>query len=117
MKTTLLKRVAEMERKPLPNCHGGAGALDWTTVLSQHDNPGQVLRFLHDDVLPPGASIGVHTHQHEEHYYFLAGRGKMSLDGQVFEVKAGDIASVYAGGAHGLLNDSDRDLRLIVIGL
>lgn len=117
MKTTLLKRAAEMDRKPLPNCHGGVGALDWTTVSSHHDNPGQVLRFLHDDVLPPGVSIGVHAHQHEEHYYILSGRGKMTLDGQVFDVKAGDIGSVYTGGSHGLVNDSDQDLRLVVIGL
>jgi len=117
IRTTLLKKPTELKRGPLERCHGGAGTLDFTVVMDGRECDGQKLRFLHDDVLPPGASIGVHEHTHEEHYYVLSGRGTMTLDGRTFPVAPGDIASVYAGGSHGLLNDGDQPLRLIVVGL
>jgi uncharacterized cupin superfamily protein len=117
-KTTLLKRRAAMVREPLPQCHGGAGALDWTTVLGGEELRGRHLNYIHDDILPPGASIGVHRHEHdEEYYYFVAGRGVMTLgvDGERCDVQAGDITAVYPGGEHGLENNSNADLRVIVI--
>ncbi len=117
VRTTVLKRRSDLHRGPLDKCHGGVGTLDFTVVMDGRECDGQALRFLHDDVLPPGVSIGVHAHKHEEHYYVLSGRGKMTLDGQVHDVGPGDVASVYAGGSHGLMNDGTEDLRLIVIGL
>ena len=117
-KTTLIKRQAEMVRKPLPNCHDGEGALDWTNVLDGEDVAGRHLNFIHDDILPPGASIGVHRHEHdEEYYYVVSGRGMMTLDGEQLRVEAGDITAVYPGGTHGLENDTDEDLRIIVVSV
>ena len=117
-KTTLIKRRDDMQREPLPECHGGTGALDWTTVLDGRDLRGRHLNFIHDDVLAPGVSIGVHRHEHdEEYYYVLSGRGVMTLDGERFEVKAGDITAVYPGGEHGLENSADEDMRIVVISV
>jgi uncharacterized cupin superfamily protein len=107
-----------MTRKPLPNCHDGVGALDWTSVLDDGDLAGRKLNFIHDDILPPGVSIGAHRHKHdEEYYYVLSGRGTMLLDGDQFEVSAGDITAVYPGGTHGLTNDGEANLRIIVISV
>ena len=39
----------------------------------------------------------------------------MTLDGERFEVEAGDITAVYPGGTHGLENNSDEDLRILVV--
>lgn len=114
--TTLLKRQNQMHRGPLPACHDGAGALDFTVVLSDDDLEGRHLKFIHDDVLAPGVSIGVHTHaDDEEYYYIVEGEGTMTLDGETFAVRAGDIAAVFPGGQHGLANTSDADLRIIVV--
>ena len=116
--TTRIQRRGEMTRRPLPECHGGRGALDWTEVLGGVVQAGRRLAFLHDDVLPPGVSIGVHRHEDdEEYYYILAGRGTMTLDGERFLVAAGDVTAIFPGGSHGLENDSDADLRVLVIGL
>jgi mannose-6-phosphate isomerase-like protein (cupin superfamily) len=117
VRTTLLKHAADLKRGPLEKCHGGKGTLDFTVVCDGRECDGQHLRFLHDDVLPPGASIGVHQHTHEEHYYVLSGRGTMVLDGKSHPVGPGDVGSVYPGGSHGLVNNSPEPLRLIVIGL
>ncbi len=114
--TTFLRKRKDMLRRPDPNCHGGLGDLDWTCVLGREQTRGKRLRFIHDDVLAPGVTIGVHSHRSgEEYYYIVSGRGVMTLDGERFEVESGDVAGVFPGGTHGLENNSDEDLRMIAI--
>jgi uncharacterized cupin superfamily protein len=114
--TTLLRRRTEMRREPLENCHGGTGALDWTDVVGPGELGGRFVHFIHDDVLPPGASIGEHRHADtEEFYYVLSGSGMMTLDGVTSPIAAGDVAAVFPGGSHALANTGTVDLRLIVL--
>lgn len=116
--TTFLRKRDDMESRELANCHDGEGALDWTSVLGKPETEGRHLRFFHDDILPPGASIGVHRHEHDEEYYFIvSGKGTMTLDGEEHVVGPGDITAVYSGGEHGLRNDGDGDLRVLVISV
>jgi hypothetical protein len=117
-RTTGLKRQAQMARRPLARCHDGIGELDWTEVLGPADLPQRRLRFIHDDRVPPGASIGPHRHLHdEEYYYILAGTGEMTLDGTAHRVAAGDVTAVFPGGCHGLVNTGTETMRVLVIGL
>ena len=113
--TTLLRRCKDMKHASLDKCHGGEGALDWTDVVSGKELEGRALKFFHHNILAPGVTIGVHEHNSEEYYYIIDGKGTMVLDGEEFEVGAGDITGVFAGGSHGLRNDSDADLRIVVI--
>jgi mannose-6-phosphate isomerase-like protein (cupin superfamily) len=116
--TTLIKKHPDMRHEPLENCHDGEGALDWKEVLAPDNLKDRHLNFVHDDVLAPGVSIGIHSHKDdEEYYYILAGAGTMSLDGEDCRVAAGDITAVYPGGEHGLLNDGDQDLRVLVFSI
>ena len=76
------------------------------------------LGFTHDDILPPGVSIGIHRHEKDEEYYDnISGCGVMTLDDKQFEVKAGDITAIFPGGSHGLVNNGTEDLRIMVIGI
>ena len=105
-----------MRREPLEKCHGGIGALDWIVVLDGDDLKDKGLNFVHDDILPPGVSIGNHRHNgDEEYYYIVSGKGIMTLDEERIEVTTGDITAVYPGGMHGLENNGSEDLRIIVI--
>ena len=116
--TTLIRRRSEMSRALLPNCHDGRGVIDWTVVLDDQQCRGRQLHFINDDILPPGTSIGLHRHDLDEEYYFiLSGTGVMTLDGVRHEVGPGDITAIFPGGGHGLENNSQEDLRIIVIGL
>ncbi len=115
--TTMIRKGVDMHRRPLDACHGGKGALDFLEVFGRPD-PARRLRFLHDNVMAPGVSIGVHAHsKDEEYYYILSGSGTMTLDGQRIKVQAGDVTGVYPGGSHGLENDSDQNMRLIVFSV
>lgn len=116
--TTMIRKACEMKQVPLPKCHGGRGAVDWTDVLSGPAVAGRKLNFLHDDILKPGVTIGVHRHDSdEEYYYIVSGHGVMTLDGKDHEVGPGDIAAVFPGGSHGLVNDSEEDMRIIVFSI
>ncbi len=115
MQTTFLKSKGTMPYNDLERCHGGNGAIHWLGVLDGNDPGGKRVHFIHDDVLPPNSSIGVHKHTgDQEYYYIVSGCGVMTLDGKEHSVTAGDITVVFPGGTHGLANRSDEDLRVIV---
>lgn len=95
--------------------HGGVGRIAFCRVLeaAQFASP---CHFVDYAVLPPGASIGVHTHgRNEELYLVLEGTGTMHLDGQEFGVRPGSLIRNRVGGTHGLRNDGAGPLRLFVI--
>lgn len=115
-KTSGLKKSNEMLRQPLPRCHAGKGDLDWSSVLDDKDLQGRTLKYWHDDILPPGVSIGLHQHKDdEEYYYILSGEGTMTLDDKTFTVRERDIAAVFPGGCHGLENTGSEPMRIIVV--
>lgn len=116
--TTQCKRRETMKKAELNGCHQGTGITDFTGVILPGDLHEKHLRFMHDDRLRPGATIGMHRHESdEEYYYFLAGTGTMILDGERLPVRAGDVTAVFPGGSHGLINDGDIDLRFIVVSV
>ena len=68
-------------------------------------------------VLPPGTSVGVHTHTGEtEPYYILKGTGMFTEpDGSVVEVHEGDCCIIEPGQSHGIANESDEDLEFMAL--
>ncbi|MFE5318108.1 cupin domain-containing protein [Paenibacillus sp. NPDC056579] len=102
------------------NCHGGKGPFqlkDLIQAVSSSDK--QYIKFIHDDIIPPGSTFGYHQHKSdapvEEWYYCISGQGIMELDGKQYEMSAGDISVCRANGSHGLINNGPEDLRIIVI--
>ena len=92
--------------------------MSWTDVLNKGDLKGRRVNFIHDDILSPGVSIGLHEHtKEEEYYYIISGKGIMTLDSHDFEVTAGDITVVFPGGRHAIRNIGSDDLRLIVFNV
>jgi mannose-6-phosphate isomerase-like protein (cupin superfamily) len=65
-------------------------------------------------VLPPGASVGYHTHQEEtEFYVFLEGSGLVSDNGKEIPVKPGDTLITGDGASHSLTNNGTVPLKLL----
>jgi oxalate decarboxylase/phosphoglucose isomerase-like protein (cupin superfamily) len=95
--------------------HGGLGRIGFHRVLESaaFDGPWNFVDYA---VIPPGASIGRHTHgDDEELYLILEGRGTMHVEGRDFPVRAGHVVLNPRGGTHGLVNDSDAPLRVFVV--
>src|SRR5258705_9934340 len=67
---------------------GGKGVCFWKQLINGMHLGGH-LHCVEYVVVPPGASIGRHTHERtEEIYYILSGRATMDMDGNPREVAA-----------------------------
>ncbi|MGI6094962.1 MAG: cupin domain-containing protein [Lachnospiraceae bacterium] len=68
-------------------------------------------------VLPPGASVGWHTHVNEtEPYYILKGHPTfVDNDGSRTEVGPGDCCVIEVGHSHSLENNTDSDVEFMAL--
>ena len=64
--------------------------------------------------LPAGASTQEHYHSKAEEIYFItAGTGRMRIEGETREVRAGDAIAIPPGQKHKLWNTGNEILRLL----
>ncbi|SDT98828.1 Cupin domain-containing protein [Verrucomicrobium sp. GAS474] len=116
--TTLFIEDREIAAKAFGECHGGVGTVTCRDLIEKLPAK-HFIRYIHDDILPPGTSIGYHQHPSEtpfeEWYYVLSGHGVMTLDGKDYPMGPGDVSGCFANGFHGLKNTGTEDLRLLVI--
>lgn len=98
--------------------HDGRGLIHFHRILTGEDVEG-ACNFIDCTVMPPGTSIGEHTHadSEEEYYLILDGEGVMRRDGETFPVRAGDLVRNRPGGTHALENPGPGELRLFVFEL
>lgn len=95
--------------------HGGEGAIENWHIFESEDWQSN-LTIIGFDMLPPGTSIAVHDHIHEEKLYFvMEGTGIMTVNGERAPVERGDAVPCPAGGSHGIENNSDKPLMIMVI--
>lgn len=81
---------------------------------SRHAALGSQRLSLAEAVVAPGETTVLHRHRHsEELYHILAGEGLMTLEGESFEVAAGDTVCIAPGQAHCIHNRGDTELRFL----
>ena len=62
--------------------HGGKGSIHYYRVFHDEDFESS-WSFIDRSILPPGSSIGLHTHgKNEEMYFIIEGNGIMAVDGE-----------------------------------
>jgi mannose-6-phosphate isomerase-like protein (cupin superfamily) len=67
-------------------------------------------------VVAPGKRPSYQRHQYRaEHWFIVAGDGKVTIDDEVRSVTAGDSVEVALGAAHRIENVGERDLVFIEI--
>ncbi len=59
----------------------------------------------------PGVGIGLHDHTFEEAYFLLEGEVRATLDGQVYDLSAGDVVWTGVGCVHSFRNVSNAPVR------
>ncbi|MEV7382144.1 cupin domain-containing protein [Streptomyces lydicus] len=64
--------------------------------------------------IPAGTVAPVHTISHEEVFYVLSGRLRLTIDGETAELGAGDAAVAPAGATLGVTNRTDEPARMWV---
>ena len=66
--------------------------------------------------LPPGATIGKHTHEGDsEIIYILSGTGEVFYDGGIIPLEAGQCHYCPKGHTHSLINNSEADLVFFAV--
>lgn len=108
-----IRNMYESESK-MEASHDGKGLLKHTIVLHTADFDTN-LKFLIYTEMKPGTSIGNHEHgDDEEVYIVLEGTGEMTTNGEKVSVKKGDVILNKPYWSHGLENNSDKDLKILV---
>ena len=92
---------------------GGNGDVE---ILSlSEERPGKVRLFARLTI-EPGGSIGHHVHEGEtEMFAFVAGSGRVSDDGALRDVQAGDSMVTFPGHGHGVENTGSENLVMIAV--
>ena len=99
---------------PAANAHGGKGSILFRRCWDK-DTFQTNWEFIDHCILPPGTSIGYHQHNMIEEVYFLvSGKGRSTVNDTTWEVKAGDAIPCTIGDSHGLYNNSDQEIELVV---
>ncbi|RDI71616.1 cupin domain-containing protein [Halopelagius longus] len=60
-------------------------------------------------VLEPGASVPKHTNEVEHEQYVLSGRYTVGIEGEEYEVAAGDSLLIPSGAVHWYRNDAEEE--------
>lgn len=82
--------------------------------LLAHRNSAIRNQSLAEARLPAGGSTQEHYHvKTEEIYYLTHGAGRVRIEGEIREVKAGDAVAISPGQKHKLWNTGRETLRLL----
>jgi mannose-6-phosphate isomerase-like protein (cupin superfamily) len=99
---------------PAPHAHAGADTILFRRMWDSGDFKTPWY-FVDHCILPPGSSIGYHQHiRIEEIYYLVSGNGLMTVNDRTWEVGPGDAIPCVRNDSHGLYNNSDEPICLVV---
>ena len=107
--------LPKLEPIVMENANGGKGKITLQPILSKEQMADKCRLFV-KVTIPPGASMGLHTHKGDgECYYILSGKGLYTDDDKQYEMVPGDAAWCADGHSHAIENIGDADL--IFMGL
>ena len=110
----MIIRRTQMSKEVRENMRGDSGCVEITHIVAKEELPHG--RLLADLVIPPGGSIGEHTHEKETEYYLIhAGRGVVVDDGEEKEIGPGDVVVTGDGASHSIRTSSDVPLRMTAL--
>jgi mannose-6-phosphate isomerase-like protein (cupin superfamily) len=102
--------------KRIVDCHHGKGVLWCAEMLADYKKTASGFKYIHDNSLEPGASIGEHQHEKDEEIYaIISGRGVMKIDGVEQAVGPGDVCLTRSGHSHDLTNGLEGPMHFLVI--
>nr|WP_239480611.1 cupin domain-containing protein [Parashewanella hymeniacidonis] len=111
----VIRNFLKAEKQQQHSAHDGIGSVELFEVFGRSDFQSSI-DFIDRQVIPPKSTVGYHKHgNNEELYIILSGSGTMTIDGIESKVTKGDIIKNKPFGEHGLVNDSDNDIELLII--
>jgi mannose-6-phosphate isomerase-like protein (cupin superfamily) len=103
--------------RPTERLLGGKGVAQYRRALGPEDFFSN-WEYVDHIVLPPGASLGRHRHQHmEEIFYVMDGTGSAEVGKESAPIKKGDAVPIMLNEPHAMVNNGTADLEFMVIGI
>jgi mannose-6-phosphate isomerase-like protein (cupin superfamily) len=116
----LTQRIAHTDPakyRPVKAVHGGAGQMDYMTLLDAHSLDTN-LCFLHRGILEPKSGIGHHFHnQCEEMFVIFDGEAQFTIDGRTSVLKGPAGALCRMGHSHAIYNATDKPVQWMNINV
>ncbi len=81
-------------------------------LISPAEGPHFAMRRF---TMQPGGGMPCHTNAVEHEQYVLAGRARIGIGGQVYEVQAGDVVFIPAGAPHWYECISDEPFQFLCL--
>ncbi len=101
-----VKHTRDVEAQPVKN--GNKTTIQ--VLISSDEGPNFAMRRF---VIQRGGFMPNHTNTVEHEQYVLRGRASISIDGQTFTVKAGDVVFIPAGAPHWYVNNGEEDFEFL----
>lgn len=100
--------------KFLEKSHDGNGMLIKVRPFESSDFKTPI-DFIDYVIVEPDSTIGYHTHGENEEIYFISkGNGIMKTNSETFEITEGDIIINSFGDSHGLINNSEHNMEILI---
>ncbi len=94
----------------------GEGVVKMTSLISGPEELNGKGRLFSRITLEPGCSIGYHVHEKEaELFYILNGTGTYSDNGNIREVKTGDVTICENGHGHSIANTGEETMNVVAV--
>jgi len=103
MSDPLVRRAADVEYEDVGAADGMAKGV---LIGEEHGAPNLAIRRF---TLEPGGSVPRHTNEIEHEQYVLSGAYTVGIEGEEYEVEAGDSLHIPAGAVHWYRNDGDEE--------
>ena len=102
----IYRKKEELETVMIESCMGGKGIVRMEKLLYAPEEMLEKGRAYVRHTLEPGVSIG-------QHMVIVSGNAEHTINGEVQELKAGDIIAAMPGDTHGIVNNGEESLVLI----
>lgn len=111
----MIKKADEMRLELQPHLKGGRDTTRVLNILEPEEMHGTG-RLFGISIIPPGGSIGQHTHSGDfETYYILKGKARVNDNGDIQELGPGDMTHCKDGDFHSIENIGDCDLEYVAV--
>jgi mannose-6-phosphate isomerase-like protein (cupin superfamily) len=111
----MIKRSEDLSIRLEPNLKNGKGTVKIINILENAEMNGKG-RLFGVSIIPPGGSIGQHTHEGDfETYYILKGKARINDNGRIAEIGPGDMTQCTDGQSHSIENIGDIDLEYLTV--
>ncbi|MDR3161748.1 MAG: cupin domain-containing protein [Spirochaetaceae bacterium] len=111
----MVRKAADLRINLEPNLKGGRETTRIVNILESGEMYGTG-RLFGISIIPPGGSIGQHTHRGDfETYYILKGRARVNDNGLWHDLGPGDMTQCRDGDFHAIENAGDTDLEYLAV--